>query len=154
MHDITNGGKHPDSEREGMTEDQKILYWRPMLCEFWRRCCARLLNSTDESHGRPRLPAIPFMRNADASPRRKKGIPIKGAKIVDRLTLRGPKPHRGLAAIMGVFARVAPRAYSGVARLNSIATSSACNTHNSRYRCRQSAIWYNSQRTVPRNTDS
>jgi len=25
---------------------------------------------------------------------------------------------------------------------------------HSRYRCRQSAIWYNSQRTVPRNTDS
>ena len=32
-------------------------------------------------------------------------------------------------SVMGVFARVAPRAYSGVARLNSIATSSVCNTY-------------------------
>ena len=47
----------------------------------------------------------------------------------------------GLAgSVMGVFDRVVPRAYSAVARLNSIATSSVCNTHNSRYRCRQSAI--------------
>ena len=57
-------------------------------------------------------------------------------------------------SVMGVFSRVVPRAYSAVARLNSIATSSACNTHNSRYRCRQSATRYSSRRTVLRNADS
>ena len=75
-----------------------------------------------------------------------------------------PIPHRAAIekdggapelarSVMGVFARVVPRAYSAVARLNSIATSSACNTHSSRYRCRQSATWYNSQRTLLRNAD-
>jgi 3-deoxy-D-manno-octulosonic-acid transferase len=43
-------------------------------------------------------------------------------------------------SVMGVFALVVQRAYSAVARLNSIGTSSVCNTHNIRYRCRQSAI--------------
>ena len=57
-------------------------------------------------------------------------------------------------AVMGVFARVVPRAYSVVARLNSIGTSAVCNTHNSRYRCRQSATWHNSQGIVRRNADS
>ena len=57
-------------------------------------------------------------------------------------------------SVMGVFGRAVPRAYSAAVRLNSIATSSACNTHNNRYRCRQSATWYNPQRTVPRNADS
>jgi hypothetical protein len=62
--------------------------------------------------------------------------------------------ERRRAKHYGVFGRVVPRAYSVVARLSSIGTSFVYNTHNSHCRCRQSAVWYNSQRTLLRNADS
>ena len=57
-------------------------------------------------------------------------------------------------SVIGDFGRVVPRAYSAVAGLNSIGPSSACNTHNSRCHCRQSAIRYSSRHTELRNMDN
>jgi hypothetical protein len=55
---------------------------------------------------------------------------------------------------MGHFGRAVPRAYSAVAGLSSIGPFSVCNIHNSRYHCRQWAIWCNSRRTELRNADN
>jgi hypothetical protein len=63
------------------------------------------------------------------------------------------KLNVGLSA-MGDFGRAVPRAYSAVAGLSSIGPSSVCNTHNSRYHCRQWAIRCNSRRTELRNADN